>query len=197
MAKVCNALPLKCIKPEIKKILKKNQNVFQRNRSITSQILTIHWIIKGVCAKYLEATLLFVDLDRGKMEQIFLAYGLPIETVTAITMLERNMKVKVCSPDGDTDFFEIVAEILQGDTVASYLFIIYLDYLLWTLIDLILKKWLYTKKDKKQMISHRNYNRCRLCRWHSASCKYPYTSLEQAAGGTDIHVNANKNEYMF
>ena len=52
-------------------------------------------------------------------------------------MLYRNTKVKVCSPDGDTDYFDIVAGVLQGDTLAPYLFIICLDYILRTSIDKI------------------------------------------------------------
>ncbi len=71
------------------------------------------------------------------MEQILLAYGLPKETVAAITILYRNTKVKVCSPDGDTEYFDIVAEVLQGDTLAPYLFIICLDYVLRISIDKI------------------------------------------------------------
>ena len=43
-------------------------------------------------------------------------------------MLYKNTKVKVCSPDGDTDFF--VGGVRQGGTLAPYLFIIYLDYVL-------------------------------------------------------------------
>ena len=98
---------------------------------MTSQNLTIHWILEGVRAKNLEATILFVDLTkafdsihRGKMEQILLPYGLPKEIIAAIMMLYRNTKVKVRSPDGDTDYFDIVAGVLQGDTLAPYLFII-------------------------------------------------------------------------
>ena len=64
------------------------------------------------------------------MEQILLAYGIPKETVAAITILYRNTKVKVRSPDGDTEYFDIVARLLQGDTLAPYLFIICLDYVL-------------------------------------------------------------------
>ena len=64
------------------------------------------------------------------MEQILLAYGLPKETVAAIMMLYRNTKVKVSSPDGDRDYFNIVAGVLQGDTLAPYLFIICLDSVL-------------------------------------------------------------------
>ena len=63
----------------------------------------------------------------GKMEKSLLAYGLQKETVTAIVMLYRNTKVKCCSPDGNTNYFDIVAGELQGDTLAPYLFIICLD----------------------------------------------------------------------
>ena len=100
------------IKPEIEKVLWKNQNGFWRKQSATSLILTIHWIIEGVHAKNLETTLLFVDfskafnsLHRGKIEQILLAYGHLKETFTAIMMLYRSIKVKRYSLDGDIDFF--------------------------------------------------------------------------------------------
>ena len=49
-------------------------------------------------------------------------------------ILYRNTKVKVRSPDWDTDYFDIVAEVLQGYTLAPYLFIICLDYVLRTVI---------------------------------------------------------------
>ena len=74
-------------------------------------------------------------MHREKMEQILLAYGLPKVTVTAIMMLDKNTKVKLRSPDGYTDFFNIVADVLQGDTLALYMFIICLDYMLRTSID--------------------------------------------------------------
>ena len=46
--------------------------------------------------------------------------------------LKKTMEVKVRSPDGDTEYFDIVAGVLQGDTLAPYLFIICLDYVLRT-----------------------------------------------------------------
>ena len=79
----------------------------------------------------------FDSIHRRKMEQILLAYGLPKETVAAITILNENTKVKVRSLDGDTEYFNIVAGVLQGDTLAPYLFIICLDYVLRTLTDKI------------------------------------------------------------
>ena len=50
---------------------------------------------------------------------------------------DKNTKVKVRSPDGDTEYFDIVAGVLQGDTLAPYLFIICRDYVLRTSIDKI------------------------------------------------------------
>ena len=121
-AKIYNALLGNRIEPKIDNILRKNQNGFRRNRSTTSQILTIRRILEGVQAKNLQATLQFVvltkafdSIHRGKMEQILRAYGIPKETVAAITILYRNTKVKVRSPDGDTEYFDIVAGVLQGD----------------------------------------------------------------------------------
>ena len=140
-AKIYNAQLRNRIEPKIDNNLRKSQNGFWRNRSMTSQILNIRRILEGVRAKNLQTTILFVDLTkafdsihRGKMEHILLAYGTPKETVAAIRILYRNIKVKVCSPDGDTEYFEIIAGVLQGDILAPYLFIICLDYVLRTSI---------------------------------------------------------------
>ena len=50
-------------------------------------------------------------------------------------MLYRNTKVKVRVPNRDTGYFDIVAGVLQGDTLGPYLFIICLDNVLRTSID--------------------------------------------------------------
>ena len=67
-----------CIEPKIENILTKNQNGYRRNRSTTSQILTIRRILEGVRAKNLQATILFIDftkafdyIHKGKMEQCY------------------------------------------------------------------------------------------------------------------------------
>ena len=84
---------------------------------------------------YKKPTILFVDFTKAlglhsqrEMGQIHPAYGLSKETAAAIMMLCRNIEVKVCSLDGDTDYFGIVTGVLQGDTFAPYLFIIWLNY---------------------------------------------------------------------
>ena len=51
--KIYTALLRNRIEPKIDNILRKNQNGFQRNRSATSQILTIRRILEGVRTKNL------------------------------------------------------------------------------------------------------------------------------------------------
>ena len=105
------------------------------------------------------------------MEQILLAYGLPKETVAAVTILYWNTKGKVRSPDGDTEYFNIVAGVLQGDTLAPYLFIICLDYVLRTSIDKIKENSFELIKKRRKGTGKNNYRR-RLRRWHSDTAKY-------------------------
>ena len=197
------------MEPKIEKILRKNQNGFWRNWSTTSQILTLHQILVGVWAKNLDATLLFIDsskafnfIHRGKMEQILLTYNLPKETITAIMMLYKNTKVKVHSLDGDTDYCNIVAGVLQGDTLAPYLFIICLDYVLRTSIDLMKENSFMLVKERSrryptQTIIDTDYaNDITLLANSPTQAKSLLHSLELSAGGIGLHINADKTAYM-
>ena len=205
---IYNALLCNCIEPKIDNILRKNQNGFQRNRSTTSQILTIRRILEGVRTKNLEATILFMDftnaynsIHRGKMEQILLAYGLPKETVVAIMMLYRNTKVKVHSLDGDTDYFDIVVGVLQGDTLALYLFIICLDYMR-TSIDKIKENSFKQTKERSRRyptktITDADYTYdIVLLADAPTQAETLLHSLEWATAGIGLHINAHKMEYM-
>ena len=208
-AKIYNALLRNRIEPKIDNILRKNQNGFRRNRSTTSQILTIRRILEGVRAKNLQATLIFVDftkafdsIHRVKMEQILLAYGIPKETVAAIMILYRNTKVKVRSPDGNTEYFDIVAGVLQGDTLVPYLFIICLDYVLRTSIDKIRENGFeLTKKRSRRYlattITDADYtDDIAILANTPDQAETLLYSLERAATSIGLYVNAHKTEYM-
>ena len=204
--KIYNALLCNCIK--IDNILRKNQNGYWRNRSTTSQILTIRRILESVRPKNLQVTILFVNftkafdsIHRGKMEQIILAYGIPKETVSAIRILYRNTKVKVHSLDGDTDYFDIVAGVLQGDTLAPYLFIICLDYVLRTSIHKIKESGFdLTKKRSrryptKTITDADNADDTAIQANAPAQAETLLHSLEQTAKGIGLYDNAHKTEY--
>ena len=173
-------------------------------------VLTIRRILEGVRAKNLPATILFVDftkafdsIQRGKREQILLAYSLQKETVAAIMILYRNTKVKVRSPDGDTDYFDIVAGVLQGDTLAPYLFIICLDYELRTSIDKIKENGFELTKKRSRRYPAKTITDADYADDISILANAPTQaetllhSLERASASICLHLNAHKMEYMW
>ena len=134
------------------------------------------------------------------MEKILLAYKK--ETVETITILYRNTKVKVHSPDRDTEYFDIAAGILQGDTLAPFLFIIFLDKVLRTSIDKIKENGFeLTKKRSRRHTAKTNTDAD-----YADDIAIPANtlvqagkllhSLERSTTGIGLHVNAHKTECM-
>ena len=122
------------------------------------------------------------------------------KTVAAIMMLYRNTKVKVHSLDGDTDYFDIVAGVLQRDTLAPYLFIICLDYILRTSINKIKENGFKLTKERSRRcpaktITNIHYaDDIALLANAPAQAETLLHSLEGAAAGIGLHVNAHKKE---
>jgi len=123
------------LKPEIEKVLRRNQNGFRPGRSTVQQILVLRRIIEGMKSRNLPAVLTFIDfkkafdsVHRGKMLKILTAYGIPDRIVSVIRLMYEGTRAKVLSPDGETELFDILAGVLQGDTLAPYLFAIVIDY---------------------------------------------------------------------
>ena len=130
------------IRPHLDDKLRPNQCGFRENRSTIEQILALRRILEGVNEKNLSAIVTFIDfkkafdtIHRGKMLKILKAYGIPEIIVDAMQDSYSEIRAKVTTPDGETDEFEIFAGVLQGDTLAPYLFIITLDYCLRSAID--------------------------------------------------------------
>ena len=132
------------------------------------------------------------------MEQILLAYGLPKETVAAITILYRNTKVEVRSPDGDTEYLDILAGVLEGDTLAPYLFIICVDYVIRTSIDKTRESSFELTKKRSirypaTTITDANYADDIAIQTNTPNqAETLLHSLERAAAGIGLHVNAHK-----
>ena len=101
-----------------------------------------------------------------------------------------------------TEYFDIVAGVLQGDTLAPYLFIICLDYVLRTLIDKIrengfelTKKW--SRRYPTKTITDTDYtDNIAILANTPNQAETLLHSLERAATSIGLHVNAHKTEYM-
>ena len=115
-------------------------------------------------------------------------------------MLYKNTKVKVRSPDGDLDYFDIVAGVPQRDTLALYQLIICLDYMLRTSIDLMRENGFKLAKERSkrylaQTIMDADYaDDIELPANTPAQAETLLHSLEWAATGIGLHANADKTE---
>ena len=134
-AKIYNKLLLNRLIPFVGPILRKNQNGFRHGRSTLSQILCLRRLIEESNLSELDLALVFVDfskafdsVDRSKMFEILKLYGIPDKIIAAIKVMYTGTSSTVLSTDGETPSFPILAGILQGDTLAPFLFIIVVDY---------------------------------------------------------------------
>ena len=96
-----------------------------------------------------------------------------------------------------------VAGELQGDTLATYLLIIYLDYVLRTSIDKIKDNGFKLTKERSRScpaktITNAGYaDDIAFLANTTAQAETLLHSLEWAAAGFGLHVNAHKTEYMY
>ena len=115
-------------------------------------------------------------------------------------ILYRNTKVH--SPDGDTEYFDIVAGVLQGETLVPYFFIICLDYVLRTSIDKIRENDFELTKKRSRRYPTKTITNTYYADDIAILANTPNQaetllhSLERAATGIGLHVNAHKTEYM-
>ena len=117
-------------------------------------------------------------------------------------MLYRNTKINARSPDGDTDYFDILAGGLQGEILSPYPFNICLDYVPRTSVDLMKNNGFKLEKERKRRypahtITDTDYaDDIALLANTPAQAETMLHSLEQAAGGIGLHANADKTEYV-
>ena len=102
----------------------------------------------------------------------------------------------------ETEYFNIVAGVLQGDTLAPFLSIICLDYVLRTSIDKIRENGFELTKKRSRMfpaktITNADYaDDIAILANTLNHAETLLHSLERAAAGIGLHVNAHKTEYM-
>ena len=101
-----------------------------------------------------------------------------------------------------TEYFDIVAGVLQGDTLAPYLFIICLDYVLRTSIDKISENGfeLTNKRSSRypaKTITDADYaDDVAILANTPNQAETRLHSLERAATGVGFYINSHKTKYM-
>ena len=102
----------------------------------------------------------------------------------------------------ETDYFDIIAGVLNKDTLAPYLFIICLNYMLRTSIDIMKDNSFKLAKERSrrysaQTIMDADYaDDIALLANTLAQTETLQHSVERAAAGIRLHINVFKTEYM-
>ena len=92
-------------------------------------------LIEGIRDRNLSAIIIFSDfkkvfdtISRDKLINNLQVYGVPERLIRAIEVMYADTKAKVLSQDGQTEFFDILGVVLQGATLAPYLFTLALTF---------------------------------------------------------------------
>ena len=207
-AKIYNKLLLNRIFPVLSPILRRNQNGFRRGRSTIAQILALRRIIEEMKNGNNDLTIVFVDfkkafdsINREVMFEILGLYGFPDKIIKAIKALYTNTKSKVVTPDGETELFDIVAGVLQGDTLAPLLFITVLDYVLRISMDsnktkgLLLKPRTSRRHPAEHITDLDFADDLAIPSNNVADAESLLHALENAATHVGLYCNASKTEY--
>ena len=142
-AKLFNRLLLNRLKI-IDPYLRGNQNGFRSNRSTSQQILALRRLIETVkmhqneklLAVFIDFTKAFDSINWTVMERILALYYVPLELVQVIMMMYRGSVAIVKTKDGESGPIPLSVGVLQGDTLAPYLFIIMVDYVMRNSVDI-------------------------------------------------------------
>ena len=208
VSKTLNRMILNRIRPAIEKVLRINQNGFREGRSTTSHILCLRRILEGARDRNLSALLLFIDfkkafdsVHRGILMKILLAYGIPQSIVSLIEAMYKDTMARVITEDGLTEAFLILAGVMQGDTLAPYLFVIAIDYVMTTALR---------GKDLGFTVQPRRSRRypavkvtdvdfaddLALTTDTAAEAQDLLLSVELAANSIGLHLNESKTKYI-
>jgi len=140
---ICNALKafnlilLNRLRTALEPHLRSNQNGFRPNRSTTECMLCVQRVHEIAKAEGRSIICLFIDFSSAftsvywhKIEEALTELNVPKELITAIMGTLRGASTSVRTPDGNTESFDISAGVLQGDTLAPYIFICIIDIIL-------------------------------------------------------------------
>lgn len=139
ITKLYNIILRERIVPVIDPFLRRNQNGFRAKRSTLQQIIAlqsvmdfakVHASVRGLYIVFIDFKNAFPSVSHASIRAALAAFQVPDKLITAIMSVYEGHKGYVRTPDGDTPKFDITAGVLQGDTLAPYLFLLVLNEVL-------------------------------------------------------------------
>ena len=142
----------------------------------------------------------FDSVNKKSMLRILSIYGIPKKTGAAIKRMYETPQTFVDTADGPTDIFPTTTCILQGDTLASFFFVIVEDNILHQSVDNISSKGLLTTRRR----STRHPSKCITELVYADNISLKSEDLKNAVSllhssavnSVCFYMNYNKTEYI-
>ena len=137
-AKLYNKILFYRLSAVLNKRLRPSQNGFRPHRSTTQHILALRILIEAskdhvacpLAIAFIDFSKAFDSIRWDYLEAILALYAVPPKLIRAIMSVYKGTSAQVRTSDGTSDPFLLLQGVLQGDTLAPFLFIIVLDYVL-------------------------------------------------------------------
>jgi len=137
-AKLYNSILFYRVRDVLDPLLKSTQNGFRSLRSTAQHVLAWRRIYEEtISTKNAKLISVFIDFRKAFdsvnwnfIENILYSYDVPAEIIKAIMSLYYGAKAAVKVDGSISEYFELGIGVLQGDTLAPFLFIIVLDWVL-------------------------------------------------------------------
>ena len=133
-AKLFNKMILKRIRDLVDTKLRSTQNGFRQHRSCPRHILDLSRVFEN-CEVYQEQSAVITFIDFSVHRHYLVDYGISRYLIRAIMSLYWTSTVQVVTTHGLTDRIPVRRGVLQGDTLAPYLFVLVLDRVLRKALD--------------------------------------------------------------
>ena len=154
-AKLYNKMILKRVRDLVDTKLRSSQNGFRPHRSCPQHILALRRVIENcrvfqkqsVVITFIDFQKAFDSVHRSYLVDTLVDLEIPAPLIRAIMSLYWDSSVQVVTTHGLTDRVPVRRGVLQGDTLAPYLFVLVIDRVLRE--SLVVETWGYCVRERR------------------------------------------------
>lgn len=207
-AKLLNKVLLQRLQPVLDPFLRSEQNGFRTHRGTVTHVLALRRILEEARLHNTTLVCIFIDfrkafdsISRAALAGVLRAYHVPAKLINTIMSLYTDTQASVLTPDGPTDPFTTTSGVLQGDTLAPFLFVLLLDWVLRMAIPsnsdgFLVRRRVSSRHPEKRLSILAYADDLVLLSSSAEGAQRMLCNLEDMAAKVGLIINTNKSEVL-